>query len=544
MARQITEITRRDLREAISDVAWWGRLEEVEFLSRLYSLDELPSYDGRYKDAEGDIFQHRVNNSDWDNDWVFSDSRFGLANGEDDDFLRFLTEMLHPTVRRQEEAQAIIERVNPLLRSDGYQIVKGGAISGRPTYAWQRVEIDNLSLDQHFTKDLTPLMATVSELAKEGGSGLEQQVLKGANAKLEEPEYDNWNGGTYYYTLNLRVPVALFACLGDETSSLEQQIAKRIDQIQRGSDSHRITAVVIQPGLVRPNEGAKKLSRLIEQRAQGRLPQFWTPGQFRLFLSHVTLFRQRTAALRRSLARFHISAFVAHDTIEPGELWQREIEAALRSMDAMAAILTPEFPASRWTDQEVGWALGAGLSVLPIRRGLDPYGFIAEVQGIQGLNKTVNVVAEEVFLTLLKQKPTRTRLLEAIVDGFERSSSSTDAVTNVSLIERAGPFPSILVQRLESAATVNSSLAATKGLRERVQRVARAIGGRDEPFAAGTCSKHRKYLPLTDDRTERRREFLGWIRSGTFCKAAGIFQPRNRKAKCVDRTCRDRCREG
>lgn len=476
MARQITEITRRDLREALSDVAWWGRIDEVEFLSRLYSLHELPSHDERYNDAEGDIFQHRINNNDWDNDWVFTDDRFGLANGEDEDLLRFLTEMLHPAVRRPEESEAVIEKINPLLTADGYQIVKRGAISGRPTYAWQQLELDTSPVNVHFTKNLTPLITTVSELAKEDGSELEQEVLKKADAKLEEPEYDNWNGGTYYYTLLLTVPVPLFARLGDKTSSLEQQIAKRIDVMQRGSDSHRISAVVVQPGLVRPSDGDKELSKIIEKRSQARLPQFWTPGQFRLFLSHVTSFRQRTAALRQSLARFHISAFVAHDTIEPGELWQREIEAALRSMDAMAAILTPEFPSSRWTDQEVGWTLGAGLYVLPIRRGQDPYGFIGEVQGIQGINKTVKVVAEEVFVALLKQKLTRARLLEAVVDGFERSSSSSDAVKNVSIVEQAGPFPSALAQRLEAAANANHSLAATKGLRERVQRVARAIG--------------------------------------------------------------------
>lgn len=475
MARQISDITRRDLREAVADVAWWGRLDEIEFLRRLYPLAELESHDGRYTDAEGDIFQHRVNNSDWDNDWIFSDDRFGLDKGDDEDLLRFLTEMLHPAVRQPTESEAIIERINPLLRADGYQIVKGGAISGRPTYAWQNVDSETPSADQGFTKDLAPLIATVSELAKADGSDLEQQILGSAQARLEEPEYDNWNGGTYYYTLFLTLPVPLFSRLGDTTSTVEETIAKRINQVQRGSNNRKITAVVIQPGLVRPTDSEQELSKVIEQRARPRVPQFWTPGQFRLFLSHVTAFKQRTAALRQSLSRFHISAFVAHDTIEPGELWQREIEAALRSMDAMAAILTPEFRESRWTDQEVGWALGGGLYVLPIRRGLDPYGFIAEVQGIQGANKTVNAVAEEVFLTLLKQKQTRSRMLEAIVYGFERSSSSSDAVRNVALIEKAGTFPITLAQRLESTASANSNFAATKGLRERVQRVARAI---------------------------------------------------------------------
>src|SRR5436309_12927913 len=74
MAKQITDITKRDLREMLENVDWWGRLEETEFLGRLYSIDELPSYDGRYKTAEQDIWQHRINNADWSNDWIFGRS--------------------------------------------------------------------------------------------------------------------------------------------------------------------------------------------------------------------------------------------------------------------------------------------------------------------------------------------------------------------------------------------------------------------------------------------------------------------------------------
>lgn len=475
MASQITEITRRDLREALRDVQWWGRLEEIEFLGRLYQLADLPSSDPRFKTAEDDIWQHRVNNGDWASDWVLTDDRFGLSAGEDEDLLRFLSEMLHPAVRKGSESELIVDQINPLLRADGYEIVQNGSVSGRPKYGWRRVDASTTAFNRHFTKDIAPLIATVSELARQDGDEVEMAVLLQGKASLEEPELDNWDGGSFYYTLTLTVPVPVFARLGDQTNSLEQRIIKRINHLQRGPDRHKITAVVIQPGMVRHAGGEAELTTVVTSRSQASIPQFWTPGQFRLFLSHVTSFKQRTAALRQSLARYHISAFVAHDTIEPGELWQKEIEAALRSMDAMAAILTPDFPQSRWTDQEVGWALGAGAYVVPIRRGLDPYGFLAEVQGIQGLNKTVSAVADEVFQALLKQQATRRRLLEALVLGFERSASSTEALSNVSLVERAGALPPALAQQLEAAVTVNSHASGTKGLRDRVQRIARAV---------------------------------------------------------------------
>jgi hypothetical protein len=67
---KISQITRRDIIDAITveKIGWNGRLEEAEFLSRLYNLAALPSTDRRFKDAAGDIWQHRVNNFDWGDD--------------------------------------------------------------------------------------------------------------------------------------------------------------------------------------------------------------------------------------------------------------------------------------------------------------------------------------------------------------------------------------------------------------------------------------------------------------------------------------------
>jgi AbiJ N-terminal domain 3 len=68
----ISQITRRDIVDAITveKVDWSGRMEEPEFLSRLFNLAGLPSTDNRFKDAAGDIWQHRINNYDWEGDWV------------------------------------------------------------------------------------------------------------------------------------------------------------------------------------------------------------------------------------------------------------------------------------------------------------------------------------------------------------------------------------------------------------------------------------------------------------------------------------------
>ncbi|OPC76467.1 hypothetical protein B4N89_46330 [Embleya scabrispora] len=138
----ITEVTRRHIVDTIvlEKIDWAGRLDEVDFLGRLYDLEAMESHDSRYATASGDIYQHRYNNpEDWDDDWVFGDPRFGLARGSDDVFLRFLAEMLHPVVRADpEEARRLARMFNDALAPDGWELVPDGAISGRPIHKARR----------------------------------------------------------------------------------------------------------------------------------------------------------------------------------------------------------------------------------------------------------------------------------------------------------------------------------------------------------------------------------------------------------------------
>jgi hypothetical protein len=136
--RTISEVTRRNISDAfiLENVFWWGRFEEQQFLARLYNLAEMPSTDRRCANASDDIWQHRQRNTDWPNDWVFYDSRFNLISAPDEEFLRFLCEMLHPVVQpKTEEVERIRNILNPHLVKDGWEIREQMQISGRPVFA-------------------------------------------------------------------------------------------------------------------------------------------------------------------------------------------------------------------------------------------------------------------------------------------------------------------------------------------------------------------------------------------------------------------------
>ena len=140
--RSISELTRRAIFDhiALNNIPWWGRLDDVEFLQRIYDLGNLPSHDPRHDTMSGDVARHRILNPlDWPDDWVFSDPRLDLLRCADDTLLRFLCEMLHPVVRPdQKDAAALVAVLNEHLAPDGWEITAGKRISGRPTYMARR----------------------------------------------------------------------------------------------------------------------------------------------------------------------------------------------------------------------------------------------------------------------------------------------------------------------------------------------------------------------------------------------------------------------
>jgi hypothetical protein len=142
----VSRLTRRAIFDGLrlEKVRWSGELEEVEFLERLFELKSMPSSDGRFKDAAGDIWQHRVNNpKDWDDDWIYTDARFGLLKGATDTFLKFLCEIVHPIVRpNRDEALKLIQHFNDQLRPEGWSLVEEERIAGRPRFVPRRLRLD------------------------------------------------------------------------------------------------------------------------------------------------------------------------------------------------------------------------------------------------------------------------------------------------------------------------------------------------------------------------------------------------------------------
>jgi hypothetical protein len=223
----ITEVTRRAIFKAMRQehFPWSGESSEVALLGQVFPLCQMKSDDHRLPNAEADIHEHRDLRPDWDHDWIFDDARFDLMHCDDAVLLKLFQAMVHPTVQPEpKRVKWLVDELNRHLSADGWQLEKVCAISGRPVYEPQRRDPKELPDWSRYKTpsdvdiDLESYLYSLSRVFAHKGDTTEVAILADAFAELIQTDYDNWDGGTYGYTLYLRIPTALYAQVADNRS--------------------------------------------------------------------------------------------------------------------------------------------------------------------------------------------------------------------------------------------------------------------------------------------------------------------------------------
>ncbi|MFJ8979916.1 Shedu anti-phage system protein SduA domain-containing protein [Streptomyces sp. NPDC102282] len=213
----ITAVTRRDVFTYLRGISrpWWGEMDEVSFLEGLYDLDRPPVGNSQLPTVRADIQQHRLNNYDLPDDWIFKDSRLELSHGPDEVLLTFLARMVHPEVAADvDQAMKHVEALNLLLAPDGWGLRAHEFLSGRPLYEPVRVPpggpLIPLPLEDEDTGKLDLVIGQVFSLLDCVGEKAARDLLRTAVLTLRRnggyfhpTPGDNWTEGTYEAVLTV-----------------------------------------------------------------------------------------------------------------------------------------------------------------------------------------------------------------------------------------------------------------------------------------------------------------------------------------------------
>lgn len=320
-------------------------------------------------------------------------------------------------------------------------------------------------MDPHFSESAETVQATLARVLELTGASADAQLVRMADASLVYTDHDNWRGGTNFYQLSLRVPLEVFVQIQPGIEDREKTLLEIVSGIWRDVEQDVISTVRVFPD--RTGRSGEEVPAPAHA-----LPTFWEPELFRLFVSHCSSHKGEVGQLKMALSWFGVCAFVAHDDIEPSELWQTEIERALRTSEALLAVVTSEFVQSEWCDQEVGHALGRGLVVLPVAWGATPHGFIGKIQALPGLKgEPLAACADGIVSILLKSPRTSSSMTNALVHAVAGAGSFAVAKANAAMLEQA---PTLLARHavlLRGARKDNSQVADAFGVPDRIERI-------------------------------------------------------------------------
>jgi hypothetical protein len=199
---------------------------------------------------------------------------------------------------------------------------------------------------------------------------------------------------------------------------------------------------------------------------------FWRPGRLRLFVSHRDSHKANARELADELSVYGISAFAAHDTIEPMASWRNEIQKGLNTMEVLLAYITEDFDDSAWTHQEIGYALGRGVPIISLQLSQKPpTGFLEAVQSLRGDMRQNRRLAPEIYRVIAEKLGNRARLQGALITAFIESTNYIDTMETFDRLEQvvtnleAGDE-----RRIVQGFNTNDQLNTCAGIRNRGDR--------------------------------------------------------------------------
>ena len=196
---------------------------------------------------------------------------------------------------------------------------------------------------------------------------------------------------------------------------------------------------------------------------------FWNSKNFKVFITHISKHKSPAEKLQKALIPYSISSFVAHTDIEPTREWENEILNALNASDGLVALLHKGFHESKWTDQEIGIGVGRGLLVLSVSFGESPYGFIGRYQALQGMGKSYDQLAREIYRIFLTHRLSRRRITETIVNKFVESTSFDHAKRNMELLKTVEYWDDNFTKIARKAIKDNDQLSGAWGVPEALE---------------------------------------------------------------------------
>ena len=125
--------------------------------------------------------------------------------------------------------------------------------------------------------DFNTLIYTVTEIAKADKLDILVELLSNHQVTIEKTDYDNWNGGTYGYTIYIVMNVKIFIQIKDDISNMETILLEIFNIATRHLENERISKITFVPksqSVATPKPNPHRPFSLIETKKREELANY------------------------------------------------------------------------------------------------------------------------------------------------------------------------------------------------------------------------------------------------------------------------------
>lgn len=178
----------------------------------------------------------------------------------------------------------------------------------------------------------------------------------------------------------------------------------------------------------------------------------------RVFLSYYHADRSLAGRVGTQLQRLGIGVFVAHDDINPSQVWQERILRELQNCHAFLLLLTRKFHTSKWTDQETGLAIEKRKVIVPLSVDVNPYGFAGRFQANRLPRTRLRRSCIGLFRNLLEMGRLRSLAVNSLINAFADSSDFIDSRDKSELLLQSGLLTGRQINHVMRVSSRNSQI--------------------------------------------------------------------------------------
>jgi len=190
----------------------------------------------------------------------------------------------------------------------------------------------------------------------------------------------------------------------------------------------------------------------------------------KIFISYAHQDRELAGNIKSILQyEYGFDVFLAHDEIRPTEEWEAVIISNLRTSNVLVGLLTENYNNSEWTDQESGFALCRKILVIPVKVGVNPYGFLKRYQALTF--RTIESACKNIFNLIIDEEDLREDAMNGFIRVYSESESFDDAGTKTyKLLEYDDYLSPQQRNQILSIAVKNSQIYLGYRARRRIKR--------------------------------------------------------------------------